>query len=229
MIHTKTLTGISLVLALMIAIAGCEAEKSGIRGTSSSATSTGGGLSSAFRDSLPKIVLGGKVEFRKDEGVELYSLKPKDDGTACKFYDASGKELCKFSLSDGKLKAKSADDQPLFELKPKDQKLMIKDATGEKELFKFKLKGDTIDFYLPGDKRVHRIKKKDYGWRLEDNAEKTLFRAKSKDGKMVLRDLDDKTVLYSNDIPSPLGLIFFKIDSLSLEQQMACAILFLDK
>ena len=188
-----------------------------------------GGITSGKRDSLPEVIQAGKVEFRVGEGDEVFSFKPKDDGAACKFYNASDEEICKLTFTAGKLTAKTPDDVPLFELKPKGDKLMIKDATGENELFKLKFKGDTIDFNQPNDVRVYRIKKQDYGWRLEDNHDQTLFRAKSHDGKMVLRDLDDKTVLYSNDISSPLGLVFFRIEELSLEQQAACCVMFLDR
>ncbi|MFO0915666.1 MAG: hypothetical protein U0795_22065 [Pirellulales bacterium] len=186
------------------------------------------GAISPTRTALPQVVLAGKVELRRGEGEEVGSFKPK--GTdACKFYDASGRELCKLTLSPGHLKVKSADDVPLFELKAKDDKLMLKDASGERELFKIKFKGDTLDFYLPHDVRTYRIKRQDYGWRLEDNGDKTLFRAKKTDDRVVLRDSSDQTVLYSHDFTSPLGLVFFKIDALSIEQQAALCLYFLDK
>lgn len=186
------------------------------------------GSVSPTRTALPQVVLAGKVELRRGEGEEVGSFKPK--GTdACKFYDASGRELCKLTLSPGHLKVKSADDVALFELKAKDDKLMIKDASGERELFKIKFKGDTLDFYLPQDVRAYRIKRQDYGWRLEDNGDKTLFRAKKTDDRVVLRDSSDQTVLYSHDFTSPLGLVFFKIDALSIEQQAALCLYFLDK
>jgi hypothetical protein len=231
-----------LVLVLVLACSGCERkaapfaeDPSTTSGVTAEQPSTSGkpgngnGITSAVRNGLPKVIQAGKVEFRQGEGEELFSFRPKDDGAACKLYDSEDNELCKLTFTGSSLKAKTADDKPLFELKPKDDKLMIKDATGENELFKFKLKGDTIDFYLPGDQRVYRIKRQDYGWRLEDNSNQTLFRAKSKDGKMVLRDAEDKTVLYSNDIPSPLGLVFFQIKELNFEQQAACCVFFIDR
>ena len=151
---------------------------------------------------MPQAIQNGKLEFRVGEGQEVFSFKPKG-ASACKFYGTGGKELCKLAYSGDKLKVKSADDQPLFELKPKQDKVMIKDATGEKELFKFKLKGDRIDFYLPGDKRTYRLKKRDYGWRLDDNHDNTLFRAKRNDQKSgsARRPGSDRTLFqrfYSN-------------------------------
>ncbi|MFK7820723.1 MAG: hypothetical protein AB8G99_18540, partial [Planctomycetaceae bacterium] len=84
-----------------------------------------------------------------------------------------------------------------------------------------------LDFYAPGDKRIYRLKEKDYGYALEDNNDNTLFRAKSKDGKIVLRDPSDKTVLYSKDLKQPLALVFFYMKELTPQQQAACSLYFL--
>jgi hypothetical protein len=231
-----------LLLILILGCAGCEKKPVQVAedpstvsdsapGQRSTGVSSGNsnGITSAVRTGLPEVIKAGKVEFRIGEGEEQFSFRPKDDGMACKLYDSQDKELCKLTFTSGSLKAKTADDKPLFELKPKAEKLMIKDASGENELFKLKFKGDTIDFYLPNEQRLYRIKRQDYGWRLEDNSDHTLFRAKSNDGKMVLRDADDKTVLYSNDIPTPLGLVFFRIEELSFEQQAACCVFLMDR
>jgi hypothetical protein len=176
---------------------------------------------------LASVLASGKVEFRRGEGVEVFSFKPSDE-SSCKFNDQHDTELCKLSFSGNRLKAKSRDDEPLFELKPKDDKVMLKDPTGDVELFKFKLKGSTIDFYLPNDQRVYRIKQAGDGWRLEDDADNTLFRAKVKDDRVVLRDASDRTVLYSKDIAEPLGLLFFEMKPLTIEQQAACCVFFLE-
>ncbi len=228
----RTIALLTLVLGTCISSIGCEKPKANSEGGSSQAATqqrSGGGITSGKRTSLPDVVKAGKVEFRVGEGDEVFSFRPKDQGTACKLYNSSDKELCKLSFADGKLKVKTEDDKPLFELKAKDDKMMLKDATGEVELFKLKFKGDTIDFYRPNDQRIYRIKKQDYGWRLEDNSNTTLFRAKDKGTKKVLRNLEDKTVLYSNDIPGTLGLVFFRMEELTFEQQAACCLLFLDK
>jgi len=44
---------------------------------------------------------------------------------------------------------------------------------------------------------------------------------------MVLRDLDDVSVLACKDITEPLGLVFFRVKELSLQQQAACFLFFL--
>ena len=103
---------------------------------------------------------------------------------------------------------------------------MLKDADGEKELFKFKLKARDIDVYGPGDRLLYRLRHKDYGYAVEDAAGQTLFRAKLKDEKRVLRDPQDKTVLYSKDLPQPLGLVFFRMPQLDPLQQAACCVFF---
>ncbi len=227
---------LGMLVCICVFSLGCDKPSTQVGSSSGSNTAansaqqkSSGAITSGKRTSLPDVIKAGKVEFRVGEGDEVFSFRPKDEGTACKLYNSSDEELCKLSFSDGKLKVKTKDDKPLFELKPKDSKMMLKDATGEIELFKLKFKGDTIDFYKPNDERIYRIKKQDYGWRLEDNNDKTLFRAKDTGTKKVLRSLDDKTVLYSNDIPGTLGLVFFRIDELTLEQQAACCLMFLDK
>ncbi len=181
-----------------------------------------------YESSLPAAVHAGKVELRDGDGQELFSFKPQD-GNGTQFCDREGVALCTLAYADGILKVKRADDQPLCELKKKGDKVMVKDATGENELFKFKLKGEDIDAYAPGDRRLYRIRKKDYGYALEDNQDQTLFRAKAKDGKTVLRDPHDVTVLSCADVSTPLGLVFFRMKELSPQQQAACFVFFLER
>lgn len=130
------------------------------------------------------------------------------------------------ALSDGRLKASGPDGKARFELKRKDDKVMLKDASGEKELFKFKLKARDIDVYAPNDRLLYRLRHKDYGYAVEDATGQTLFRAKFKDEKRVLRDPQDKTILYSKDLPQPLGLAFFRMPQLDPLQQAACCVFF---
>ena len=177
---------------------------------------------------LPAEIRAGKVKLRVGEGKNLFWFKKQSD-TSCKIYGSDEKVVAEFAYKGKTLKVKSPTGEDLFEVKPKDEKVMILDAKTGKELFKLKLKlaDGKIDFYLPNEKRVYRIKKKEYGWRLEDNAEKTLFRVKNKSGKIVLRDTNDKTVLYSKEIKQTLPLVFFKIKELSTEQKAACALFFM--
>ena len=177
---------------------------------------------------MPAEIRRGKTRLRVGEGENLFWFK-KEAESSCKLYGSDEKEVAAFSFKGKTLKAKSPSGEDLFEVKPKDQKVMILDAKTGKELFKLKLKlaDGKIDFYLPNDKRAYRIKKKDYGWRLEDNSGNTLFRAKSKPGKIVLRDPQDKTVLYSKEIKQPLPLVFYKMKELSKAQKAACAIFFM--
>ena len=177
---------------------------------------------------MPAEILKGKVKLRVGEGENLFWFK-KQTESSCKLYGADEKEVAELSYKGKTLKVKSPSGEELFEVKPKDEKVMILDAKTGKELFKMKLKlkDNKIDFYLPNEKRVYRIKKKDYGWRLEDNANNTLFRVKNKSGKIVLRDTSDKTVLYSKEVKLTLPLVFFKIKELSKEQKAACALFFM--
>jgi len=128
---------------------------------------------------MPAEIRRGKTRLRVGEGENLFWFK-KQTESSCKLYGSDEKEVAAFSFKGKTLKAKSSSGEDLFEVKPKDQKVMILDAKTGKELFKLKLKlaDGKIDFYLPNNKRVYRIKKKDYGWRLEDKSGNTLFRAK---------------------------------------------------
>lgn len=212
-----------LLLAVGVSAVGCGSESDNQPSGNGASKSSAAGKPPA----IPAAIQAGKVELRVGKGEKLYSFKPAGSDSA-RFYDKNGNELCKLTFVDGKLKVKRPDGRPLFELKRKADKVMIKDAAGEKELFKFKLKGGNIDFYAPGDMRLNRIRKKDYGYSLEDNSGVTLFRAKTKDKRVVLRDAKDVTVLYSNDLRNPLGLVFFRIAALSIEQQAACLVFFLE-
>lgn len=173
----------------------------------------------------PPNLAAGKMELRDPDGTEILSFKPRPPASLT-VRNGQNQEIGRFTLSEGRLKAAGPDGAARFELKRKDDKVMLKDASGEQELFKFKLKGQDVDFYAPGDKLLYRLRHKDYGYALEDAHDKTLFRAKTKDDKRVLRDLSDKTVLYSKDLQQPLGLIFFRIPQLDPLQQAACCVFF---
>ena len=175
------------------------------------------------RTALPAEIIAGKVKIRNADGSQKFGFKPK--GADCKFYDAAGKELCKISLKAPGLKVKRGDKQ-LFEAKPKEAKLMLLDTKG-KELFRFRVKESKIDFYS-GEDRLKRIVNKDGKWYLEDNADKRLFYCKDDNGKMEVHNPAGKTVLYSKELKSPLGLVFFMIDELTAEQQAAAAVFFAD-
>ena len=166
-----------------------------------------------------------KVELRDGAGQVKWVFQPSPPQSV-KLLDAAGKEVARFLLSDGRLKAKSPEGRELFELKKKDDKLTLKDADGEKELLKFKRKGQEVDVYSPTDQRLYRVRKKDYGFALEDNHDKTLVRAKLKDGKVALRDLEDKTMLDCRGVREPLGLVFLAIPEMTAPQQAACFLFF---
>ncbi len=217
--------GVLLVWSAM----SCERGRVGSEDGESSQAVTVRSGSQSDRGGVPVALRKGKVEFRNANGFEQFYYKPKERDSV-KFYDHSGKELCKLTFGKDRLKAKDASDRALFELKAKGEKVMLKDAGGESELFKFKLKGDVMDFYVSGsDAKKYRIKKKEYGYALENADGETLFRAKKKEGKIVLRNIQDQTVLSTKDVADPLCLVFFRLEPLSLEQQAACAAFFLER
>ena len=175
------------------------------------------------RTALPAEIIAAKVKIRNADGSQKFGFKPK--GADCKFYDAAGKELCKISLKEGRLKVKRGETR-LFEAKPKEAKLMLLDTKG-KELFRFRVKDSKIDFYS-GEDRLKRIVLKEGKWYLEDNADNRLFYCKDDNGKMEVHNPAGETVLYSKELKRPLGLVFFMIDELTPEQQAASAVFFAD-
>jgi hypothetical protein len=173
---------------------------------------------------IPPSLARRAIVFRDPSGGDRYRLKAKGDDAA-KLFDARENEIGKLTLHADRIKAKSADDKPLFELKRKDDKLMLKDAA-DNELYKWKLKGDELSFNR-GDESLYRIRIKSGETQLVDPQGKVRAQAALKKGGAELCDPAGKLLLASQELPDASGLIFFEVRELTPLQQAACLLFFL--
>lgn len=169
------------------------------------------------------------IGFKDGNGEKLYELKFKDDGA--KLVDANEQELARFTVSGQKLKVKLPDDSVAAYIVAKPDGLEIRDQTQKIELFDVKRQADG-DWKLKtsDEKTLAVIKKRDYGYEIEDGNEVSLFKAKLKSGKSSLRNAKDETVLYTKDeIPilcmAAMGLE--QIESLPIRAGLSAAMLLL--
>ncbi|MBM4002393.1 MAG: hypothetical protein FJ295_03780 [Planctomycetes bacterium] len=173
---------------------------------------------------IPPSLARRTIVFRDPTGGDRYRLKAKGDDAA-KLFDARENEVGKLTLYADRIKAKSADDKPLFELKRKDDKLMLKDAA-DKELYKWKLKGDRLSLYR-GDKSLCQIRIQAGETQLIDPQGKVRAQAALKKSVAELTDSSGKLLLASQELTDASGLIFFEIRELTPLQQAACLLFFL--
>ena len=84
------------------------------------------------------------------------------------------------------------------------------------ELFKFIRQGDG-DWKLEdgADKLIYKIKKRDYGFEIEDAAEGSLYKIKLKDNKTSIRDHQDKSIAATKDSISTLAATALALDAIA--------------
>lgn len=173
--------------------------------------------SAPLKLSLAKVLLEQKVKFKNVSGAQIHEFKPKGDD-AVKFYNAAGAELCKLTVSPEKLKAKTEDDRPLFELKWRSDRAIITDAAGNKELFRLKPKGDGFDFYS-GEKLTAVIRKNSQGYAIHDAADKPLASVSSSSIGSELHDARGNVLFACKELTHPLGLTPWALPGLTPEQK----------
>ena len=83
------------------------------------------------------------------------------------------------------------------------------------DLYKFQPQSDG-DWKLEGavDKLIYKIKKRSYGFEIEDDAETSLFKAKLKEGKSSLRNAEDVTVYSTKDQIPILAIVCLGFETL---------------
>ena len=168
------------------------------------------------------------VTFKAGSGDRLYEVKFEADGA--KLVDPDEKEIARFNVAGQKVKVKLADDSVVAYIVVKAGEFQIRDESQKTELFELKGQSDG-DWKLKDgeDHLLAVIKKRDYGFEIEDGAEKSLFKSKLKDGKRSLRNANDETVLYTKDEFPPLGVACLgleQIESLPVRAGLAVALLF---
>lgn len=150
---------------------------------------------------MPPVAVKGissKLKFKGADGEVSFSVKPESDGA--KLVDADEKEIARFTVDQNKLKIKDAADVVLGYVVVVDGHFKIKNAEQTEELFKLQMQSDG-DWKLEdgGGKLIYKIKKRDYGFEIEDDNDNSLSKAKLKSGKTSLRNTAEETVLYTKD------------------------------
>lgn len=162
--------------------------------------------------------LKAKLKFKDAAGQTAFSLKPQTNGV--KLVDGQERELARFQIKGSKLKIKDAQDNVVGYVNASKGKYKVKAADGKADLWQLELRPDgSWKLEDSQGQLVYRIKKRDYGFEIEDGAKTSQFKVKVKAGKTSLRDAAEKT-LYSTRgqvsaiAVSCLGLT--AIDSLTL-------------
>lgn len=165
-----------------------------------------------------------KVKFKSDADKTLYSLKYKPDGAKLVDGATPENELARFTINGLKLKVKDPADAVLGYVVRSRDRYKIESPDQKTELFKFIRQGDG-DWKLEdgADKLIYKIKKREYGYEIEDAAEKSLYKIKLKDGKTSIRDAADKTVAATKEYTSMVAVVALAFDAIE-DQRLRAAL-----
>lgn len=205
----------SIVFVLLCGVPGCEAQHEPPEATSQTAVRTTvpaaseqASLTAEAPEAIdaPEQVAGveSKIKFKHKDGSTAFSIKPEADGA--KLVDANEKEIARFNVSGAKLKIKDTKDIVLGYVIFSDGKYKVENADQSKELWKLQPQSDGDWKFENGDGRlIYKLKKREYGFEIEDGNENSLSKIKLKDGKTSLRDSSETTVLFTKDQVSTLA------------------------
>jgi len=142
--------------------------------------------------------ISAKLKFKGADGEVSFSVKPEADGA--KLVDAKEQEIARFTVAQNKLKVKDAADTVLGYVVVVDDHFKIKNADQTQELYKLHAQADG-DWKLEdgGGKMIYKIKKREYGFEIEDGQDNSLSKVKLNSGKTSLRNTAEETVLYTKD------------------------------
>jgi len=160
-----------------------------------------------------------KVKWKAAAAAESFAIKVKEDGA--KLVDAQENELARLRAEPGKVRIKDAAEQPLGAVHVKASQWHLKDAAG-KVLFQL-VRQDDGDLKLQdgGGSLLFRIKRRDYGAEVETPDDRSLFKAKRKNGGLALRDAEEATVLSSDEAGDPQAAALLVVPGLTLPQRAA--------
>ena len=165
-----------------------------------------------------------QLKFKRDDGSEAFSIKFQPDGA--KWVDGNDQEIARFTVDENqKVKIKDPSDNVLGFVVIQDGYWKIENAEQTQELFILRRQDDG-DYKLEDDSdtQIYRIKQRDYGYEIETPDKQSLYKVKiSEDGKVSLRDANDKTVVSTRAAIAPVAVASFGFDVLSPEQQAALA------
>jgi hypothetical protein len=156
-----------------------------------------------------------KIKFKDGADKTLYSIKYKPDGAKLVDGATPENELARYTIHELKLKIKDKDDAVLGYIVRSDDRYKIEGPDQKEALFKFIRQGDG-DWKLEdgADKLIYKVKKRDYGYEIEDAAKGSLYKIKLKEGKTSLRDHQDKTVASTKEPISSLAAAALGLDEI---------------
>ena len=154
-----------------------------------------------------------KLKFHDDSGKTLFSPKFKDDGA--KLVDGDEKELSRMTRSGDKIKIKTADDKPLGMIIVSKDKIRLESPDEKPICLLHRQSSDGWKVEDGQGKRLGTIKHRDYGAELEDSNQKSLYKAKLKNGKTSLRTADDKSVYTTHEAVSAAAISCLGLENVS--------------
>lgn len=160
------------------------------------------------------------IQFRHEDGSEVFSLQILTDGA--KVESADGSEIVRLTVDESdKVKIKDPQDTTLGYVVTNSDNWKLKDADQTQDLFILRRRSNG-DYRLEtgADQELHRIKHRDYGFEIQSPQEVTLYKVKLKEDKLSLRDADEETIFYTRDPLAVPALTPFGFEVLSREQQM---------
>ena len=160
--------------------------------------------------------LTAHIHFKDDAGQRVYELKPELNGA--KLVGPDEQEIARYRISDHTLKIKDANDTVLGHIVRHGDHYKIEDAERETVLFKIAAQSDGDGDWTVEDgtqKRLYRIKKRDYGFEIESPTKDSLAKVKLKEGKLSLRNSQDLTLFSTKDHASTLGFTSLGLDQIS--------------
>lgn len=171
---------------------------------------------------LTATALAGERELKLEDagGREIFTLKWEASGA--KLVDPSEHELARLKPKDDRLKIEEAADAFVGEVTGTVDKLSIKDAT-KSLLFVLRRQADGDYKLEDGHERLlAKLERKgpDYV-RVEDGAGQTIFKVKSRHGKLVITSAANAPTLSTQGPASLMGFAMFALDRLSPAQKAA--------
>lgn len=161
-----------------------------------------------------------KLKFKAADAAGSFALKVREDGA--KLVDAEEHELARIRVEDdGRVKFKDAADTALGSVHGASPQWHLKDAAGA-VVFQL-VRQDDGDLKVQDGKGalLFRVKVRDYGAEIEMPDDRSLFKAKRKDGGLSIRDAADTTVLRSNDPGDAQAAALLVLPGLTLPQRAA--------
>jgi hypothetical protein len=164
-----------------------------------------------------------KIKFKSENGAAVLSIKPMADGA--KVVDGNDRELARLKLDDRrKVKIKNTADKVLGYVVSSSGTWKLENAEQSQELYVLRRQADG-DYKLErgNNQPLYHIKARNDGFEIETPAKQSLYKVKLKEGKLSLRNAQDKTVLSTKDKLVPVAIASFGFKELSREQQAALA------